>query len=395
MNANMRYCTGCGEHIYKNAKVCPKCGKKQGSSNMKFIAISSIVVIITIALVITFSRSVELVITNNTDEDIEGLFIRSTGAAGWGKNLLMSGEILRDGRNFTVKHRLGLSNKNIDVLLIEVDAGSIFRKTNINPSSQRNLVFTDDDWCWDEDENLEDLILLMLGEERYQEQLDNQTRNAITMEVAQHAIMAQAWFRIPRMMGGGGGSFTADDFPSLLRTIDETITDNTLRTPSGVYVFGRPSTTAPFTMTITGSSPTNQRIGAIRGRVNLNSSGANQGITIEVVSQLDNRTINAISSQIAEFAVDAQGWFRAPRMLGGGGNSFGENDLTSIMRYINQGNHSTTITIPSGQYVFARGTGTQIVITGTSPQRIGSIRGIVNLDGSGADQGITIQHVSN
>ena len=66
--------------------------------------------------------------------------------------------------------------------------------------------------------------------------------------------------------------------------IDRTITDNTLRTPAGVYVFGRPGTTAPFTMTITGTSPTNQRVGTIRGRVNLNGSGAGRGITIEQVS---------------------------------------------------------------------------------------------------------------
>ena len=119
-----------------------------------------------------------------------------------------------------------------------------------------------------------------VGIQMFDTQSNNQARNAVTSEVSQLAIQAQAWFRTPSVMGGGEGTFAAGDFPRLMRFIDQTIETNTLRTPSGEYVFGTPGTAAPYTMTITGTSPTNPRIGSIVGTVNLDGSGDGRGITI-------------------------------------------------------------------------------------------------------------------
>lgn len=49
MNNKMKQCKACGTELYKGAKICPKCGKKQGGKG-KFIVIGVIVVLLIIII---------------------------------------------------------------------------------------------------------------------------------------------------------------------------------------------------------------------------------------------------------------------------------------------------------------------------------------------------------
>lgn len=49
MSEKMKQCKGCGAELYKGAKVCPKCGKKQGGKG-KFVILAIIVIIIIAAV---------------------------------------------------------------------------------------------------------------------------------------------------------------------------------------------------------------------------------------------------------------------------------------------------------------------------------------------------------
>ncbi|MCL2063529.1 MAG: hypothetical protein FWG98_04060 [Candidatus Cloacimonetes bacterium] len=68
----------------------------------------------------------------------------------------------------------------------------------------------------------------------------NQARNAVASDIIQFGTQAQAWFRTPVMMGGGGGSFESTDMLSLLGFLNSgwgtsSITD--YLTPNGSYTF--------------------------------------------------------------------------------------------------------------------------------------------------------------
>jgi len=116
-------------------------------------------------------------------------------------------------------------------------------------------------------------------------------------------------------------------------------------------------------------------------------------------TQSNNLARLAVTSEISKFAILSQAWFRTPKLMGGGEGVFETGDVVRLMQFINEGNDETTITTPSGQYVFAT-SGSQLVITGTSQMnpKIGRVVGTVNLDASDVntgDRGISIVHFPN
>ena len=83
----------------------------------------------------------------------------------------------------------------------------------------------------------------------------------------------------------------------------------------------------------------------------------NHGIqaTYRQISQeeIEQKATNALSSAIAQQAVEAQGWFRTPNMMGGGGGSFATRDIPVIARHINQNATGASFTVPSGTYTLS------------------------------------------
>jgi len=59
---------------------------------------------------------------------------------------------------------------------------------------------------------------IAVGIQMFDNQLENQTRQALAAELLQQASQAQAWFRTPTMMGGGGNGRDANGDP--VPTID-------------------------------------------------------------------------------------------------------------------------------------------------------------------------------
>jgi len=51
---------------------------------------------------------------------------------------------------------------------------------------------------------------IAVGIQMFDTQLENQTRNTLAAELMQQMSMAQAWYRTPVMMGGGGNGKTVD-----------------------------------------------------------------------------------------------------------------------------------------------------------------------------------------
>ena len=113
-----------------------------------------------------------------------------------------------------------------------------------------------------------------VGIQMFDTQSINQSRNAITGEVIQMAIQAQTWYRTPVVMGGGEGEFVAADLPRLMQFINQGSIATTINTPAGLYVFAASTSSQ---ITITATSPANQRVGSIVGTVNLNGEEINTG----------------------------------------------------------------------------------------------------------------------
>jgi hypothetical protein len=239
----------------------------------------------------------------------------------------------------------------------------------------------------------------------------------VLSEISQYAIQLQAWFRTPRVMGGGEGSFVATDLPRVMQFINQGNSTTTIRTPTGTYVF---ATTTGNRITITGTDPINQSTDRVVATVNLSGVDINagdRGVNIESIplqttnndrlravynrtsvysaEEIEQREANIVVSEISQFAIQTQAWFRTPRVMGGGEGRFVAADLPNIMRFINQGNSATTITTPSGRYAFATTTGNQITITGTNLINPNNrVVGRINLDGAdvnAGDRGINIE----
>ena len=120
-------------------------------------------------------------------------------------------------------------------------------------------------------------------------------------------------------------------------------------------------------------------------------------------TQATNQARNAVSSALAQQAVEAQGWFRTPVMMGGGGGTFAAANINQIATHINQNATGASFTVPSGTYTLLTanpGMGTiptgagwthTIFITGTTPRPRGDIivDAAVGLDGN--DENIIVR----
>ena len=123
-------------------------------------------------------------------------------------------------------------------------------------------------------------------------------------------------------------------------------------------------------------------------------------------TQATNNARNAVSSQIAQFAVDAQGWYRTPRMMGGADTDPTLVTTASapvIARHLHQGSQGNVITMPSGLYritiagTIAGYTGPTITIDGTTQRPRGwiNVQGVVGLAGADREIIVTVNDMSD
>ena len=105
-------------------------------------------------------------------------------------------------------------------------------------------------------------------------------------------------------------------------------------------------------------------------------------------TQARNQTRRAVTVEIADIAVEAQAWFRKPKMLGGGEGSFDSNDVDSLITYINGGRIGDIVT-PTGTYTITYQSDNTIKISALSLRYEITIEVLVNLDASGANYGIS------
>ena len=120
-----------------------------------------------------------------------------------------------------------------------------------------------------------------VGINMFDTQANNNARNAVVSDIIQMGIQAQAWFRTPIMMGGGGGRFFDTDMQKLLgyldtKWADPSITDYT--TINGSFTFTH---RAGNNLLVVGTSNQNPEI-VISGLVYLlgGSPADNYGILI-------------------------------------------------------------------------------------------------------------------
>ena len=77
-----------------------------------------------------------------------------------------------------------------------------------------------------------------VGIEMFDTQSNNQARNAISLDLLQHAVQAQAWYRTPKIMGGGGYEIDATDIPDIAKFINqEAGATSEFENPNGSFVF--------------------------------------------------------------------------------------------------------------------------------------------------------------
>jgi hypothetical protein len=134
---------------------------------------------------------------------------------------------------------------------------------------------------------------IAVGIQMFDTQSDNQTRNMLVAEAMQQGVMAQAWYRTPTMMGGGGNKIEAelpDDY--LLRiakyiqrgvqtpvirneigtftiSADNEFTGSTFPTDPGIWILisgvanAKPTIVVEFAVNITGDRGPNGDIESI------------------------------------------------------------------------------------------------------------------------------------
>ena len=88
--------------------------------------------------------------------------------------------------------------------------------------------------------------------------------------------------------------------------------------------------------------------------------GASVAVGIQMFStQSDNQNLIAIKTELLQYAVQAQAWYRTPQMMGGGGRYTSYADYTAatgksadveIMRYINRDASGFTIVNDFGEF---------------------------------------------
>jgi hypothetical protein len=121
---------------------------------------------------------------------------------------------------------------------------------------------------------------IAVGIHAFDTQSNNLSRMAIVNEIAQYGVQAQAWYRTPRMMGGGAGIETVEvqHLPLITSFISHGATGTTIRTDSGVYEL---SIGASLQIVITGTALSNPEI-VVVGAITLRGPflDDNRGIVI-------------------------------------------------------------------------------------------------------------------
>ena len=96
-----------------------------------------------------------------------------------------------------------------------------------------------------------------VGIQMFDTQADNQTRNALVVESMQMAVQAQAWYRTPQMMGGGGYRASNIDINKIAKYINNNAELNVIDLDGlGVFTLAKGAVTA-------GSDSTNLTISAV------------------------------------------------------------------------------------------------------------------------------------
>ena len=102
-----------------------------------------------------------------------------------------------------------------------------------------------------------------VGIQMFDTQSNNQARNAIALDLSQHAVQSQAWYRTPKGMGGGG-----HDAPSVINDIakfvNQTAVGGIFENPNGTFTFTLggtlPSSGGSHSITIVGEAKSNRDI---------------------------------------------------------------------------------------------------------------------------------------
>ena len=106
---------------------------------------------------------------------------------------------------------------------------------------------------------------------------NNNIKLALTSDIMQHAVQAQAWFRTPEVAGGSPPvGVTNDNLPVMVKYISHNSTGLVIQNPHGYFTFSG----SGYLITIEATSTQNPNITVI-GRVDLRGQGNNIGITIE------------------------------------------------------------------------------------------------------------------
>jgi hypothetical protein len=110
-------------------------------------------------------------------------------------------------------------------------------------------------------------------------------------------------------------------------------------------------------------------------------------------TQAVNHVRYALANQIAQFGVEAQGWFRTPTMYGGGGEDIERITVIRVARHLNQNSSiDGLIDLPSGVYQIEVTSGSSIItITGTSERPRGIIEVVGRIDLAGNHDHIIVE----
>jgi hypothetical protein len=130
----------------------------------------------------------------------------------------------------------------------------------------------------------------------FDSQATNQARNAVAMQVAFLGVEAQAWFRTPRILGGGGENPAniANRIEQMARHLDYSATGTVIRNPSGWYTISAggsvPGGNDETTITIRGRTVRPSGTIEIEGFIDL--AGNDRHIIVNVLEMSDERPPN-------------------------------------------------------------------------------------------------------
>jgi hypothetical protein len=110
-------------------------------------------------------------------------------------------------------------------------------------------------------------------------------------------------------------------------------------------------------------------------------------------TQATNSARDQVASQLSQFAVGAQGWYRTPTMMGGAGEVPANIDATRIARHLNQADDGAVITLPSGVYTVAATAGSEITIEGVVVRPRATITMLATVDLAGNHEDIDVEQI--